>query len=486
LDPLTAVPGPWPALLSTAGVPGDYDPAGPLAMLVGLPLAGALFLLLMPRRWAPLAARWSFLWALPGAAFLVAALWFGAAGGGPDAVRWLERIPGGGGLVLSIWNLVPVVAVGIATPLALALPEPRTKGRGRAGWLLVFASSTLAALLGADPGVVAIGWLGGTWALFFLIGEEDAAGQGQKALGAFVAHAVATMSVLVAGVAPGFGAGLLLAGAIRLGIPPFHGVLARAYQTLPTGGLLLCGVGLIATGLRAMHDGALLATPGDARSGAALTLAVGFAGLALWGGFATLPEDDLKRRLAGFVSTQGAVWAAFLTGLAPVAGRALVGRWAVTALLAFVALVAAYARLFAFTRTGDLRAYGGLARGALLRSTLLGLAFAGLALGPALAAPGRLVQALQTLAAAQPLIVLGVLWGGAFGLLAIGLAIARTVRGAAPTPVPSPDLSAREWAFVAGLFVLVFALARLDAPNGLLTGFWPETAGAAARTAGAP
>jgi len=37
-----------------------------------------------------------------------------------------------------------------------------------------------------------------------------------------------------------------------------------------------------------------------------------------------------------------------------------------------------------------------------------------------------------------------------------------------------PDLSAREWTFVAGLFVLLFALARLDAPHGLLTGFWPE------------
>ena len=71
-------------------------------------------------------------------------------------------------------------------------------------------------------------------------------------------------------------------------------------------------------------------------------------------------------------------------------------------------------------------------------------------------------------------VVVFVVLGSAFGLLGIGLAISRTVRGATPTPVPSPELSAREWAFVCGLFVLLFALARLDAPHGFLTGFWPE------------
>jgi hypothetical protein len=476
LDPLRAVPGPWPALLSVAGLPGDYDSAGPLAMVVLLPLVGALFTLVAPKRFAAETARWSFLWSVPGALFLLAALWFGAAGSGPDAVRWLERLPGGGAFVLSIWNLVPVVAVGMAMPLALVLPEPKEKGRTRAGWLLVFGGSTLAALLGAGPGVVALGWLGGTWALFFLLGHEDAAGQGSRSLGAFVAHAIATGCMLVAGLAPAFAALFLLAGAIRLGIPPFHGVLARAFETLPTGGLLLAGVGLVATGLRALHDGCLLVAHAEPGSGAGTTLAFGFAGLALWGGFATMPEDDLKRRIAGFVSTQGAVWAAFLAALEPVAGRALVGRWAVTALLSFVALVGAYARLFAFTRTGDLRAYGGLARGALVRSTLLTLAFVGFALGPAFAAPGQLFAGLRTMAAAQPVVALGVVWGGAFGLLALGLAISRTVRGALPTPVPSPELSAREWTFVAALFVLLFTLARLDAPHGLLTGFWPEGA----------
>ena len=81
MDPLRAVPGPWPALLSSVPVPGDFDSAGPLAMLVLLPLAGALFTLLVPRRFADETARFAFLWSLPGAAFLVAALWFGAGRG---------------------------------------------------------------------------------------------------------------------------------------------------------------------------------------------------------------------------------------------------------------------------------------------------------------------------------------------------------------------------------------------------------------------
>ena len=116
-------------------------------MLIVLPLVGALVLALAPRPVARLATRAAVLWTLPGALFLIAAAWFGGAAHGAFAVRWLERLPGGGGLVLSIWNLVPALLVGLAAPLALAVPEPREKTPARAAFLLVLA----AANLGRDP-----------------------------------------------------------------------------------------------------------------------------------------------------------------------------------------------------------------------------------------------------------------------------------------------------------------------------------------------
>src|SRR5687768_9609271 len=95
------VPGPWPSPLAQAPSGGEFDPAGPLAMVVFLPLLGALVLALTPRPVARALTRVAVLWTLPGALFLLAAAWFGASGQGEAGVRWLERLPGGGGFVLS-------------------------------------------------------------------------------------------------------------------------------------------------------------------------------------------------------------------------------------------------------------------------------------------------------------------------------------------------------------------------------------------------
>jgi len=252
----------------------------------------------------------SFAWTLPGALFLLAAAWFGGAAHGPFAVRWLERLPGGGGLVLSIWNLVPALLVGLVAPLALLVPEPREKTPARAAFLLVLTAANLAAVLAVGPGVAVLGWFGGAWALYFLLGEADAANAGKDAVAPFVLHAFAAACVLLAALAPALLPLLLVAGAIRLGAPPAHGVTARTFALLPTGALLLVVVGFAATGLAAARDGVTaLVTMAAAGGGAAWLgpLALVAAGATAWAGFVALAEGDLKRRLAGFVSAQGAL-----------------------------------------------------------------------------------------------------------------------------------------------------------------------------------
>jgi NADH:ubiquinone oxidoreductase subunit 4 (subunit M) len=466
--------GPWPPLYGPLIPGGEFDPAGPLSALVLLPLAGALVTILLPGRAGRAATRFAFLWALPGALFLLAATWFGA---GADA-HWYEFLPGGGALQLSAWNLVGALAVALAAPLALALPEPRAADPVRAAGLLVFAAATHIALLAATPGLAAVGWLGGAWALFGMLGHADAAGEGEAAVGPFVAHAIAALAVFIAGLAPPFAGALVIAGAIRLGLPPFHGTLARSFELLPTGAVLLCGVGFVTTGLVALASGLATVAAGGRELGG--TAALGFAGVALWGGLVGLPQDDVRRRLAGYVSTQGAVWAAILAADDSGEGRALVARWAVVFLLGFTVLVAGSARLWAFTRTGDLRAYGGLGRTAVVRSGLLIVTMLALTVAPLLAFGLRALATFGQLFAVAPLVGLGVVAGGALATLGFGLAVYRTVRGAPPGPVPAPDLSGREWLFVFGLFALLLFLGALGTPAGGAGALWPSFAGGGA------
>lgn len=469
-DPFRGVPGPWPWTLSVPPHAADYDVPGPLALVVLLPLLGGLVAPFVPARYAQLFARTSILWAIPGAVFLVAAAWFGG-GGEPGAVRWLERLPGGAGLVLTPWNLVPALAVGLAAPLALLLPEPRTWEPARSGWLLVLAASAEAVLLAGGPELAAFGWLGSAWAVFFLLGHQDASGQGEQAVAPFVLHAFAAACVFVAGFVPGMGGLLVLAGAIRLGVVPFHGVHLRACELLPTGPLLLVGVVSVVTGLRAVHDGLLALGPGPGQE-----LVAGLSAIAaVWGGLVALPQDDLRRRLGGFLAALAATWCGLLALLPPADGRAVVGGWALVVVVAYVALVVSWARLWAFTRTGDLRAYGGLARTALLRSTLLAFTLAAVLAAPLLAAGGRPLAAMLRLALVRPGAVAGLAIGGALGALGLGLAVYRTLRGAAPTPIEAPELRGREWAFVAGLALALAFLAALEPPLGGLGGLWPAT-----------
>ena len=348
----------------------------------------------------------------------------------------------------------------MTAPLALLVEEPRAKTRGRAAGLLALAASTAAAILASGPGVCVLGWLGGAWSLFVLLGEADAETQGARAHGPFVLHTLAAASVLAASLSPALLPLLILAGAIRLGIPPFHGALARAYEILPTGAVLLLAVGFAATGLAAVSDGlAALAL----KTGAA-TVAVGtFAAFgAAWAGLNALPQADLRRRLAGFLSAQGALWCAMLALLDPALARPAVGGWALVTFVATVAVIVGYARRCAFTRTGVLRAYGGLGRTALVRATLLLVTLSALLGAPFLGARGRGALALVALVRAAPLAGLAAAFGGALGCLALGLAIYRTIRGEAPAPIPAPDLAGREWAFLAVFaLTLVFGLPPL-------------------------
>jgi hypothetical protein len=477
VEPFTSVPGPWPWLLSSRPAAGEFDTPGPLALAVLLPLVGAFVAPFVPGRFGRLFARTSFLWTLPGAAFLLAAAWFGSAGA-PGVVRWLEHIPGGGGLVLTPLNLVPVLAVGLVAPLALSMPEPRTWEPARSGWLLAFLAASQASLLAAGPALAAFGWLGSAWALFFLLGHQDAAGQGDRAVAPFVLHAAAATCVFVAGFVPAFLPLLALAGAIRLGVVPFHAAAARAAETLPTGAFLLVTVAFLATGLSAAHDGlfavARAAAQGDPRAQAAQGSIALFAATAtLWGGLVALPQDDLRRRIAGSLSALGALWIGLLVLLPPADGRAAVGGWALVVLLAFVAFVVAYARLWAFTRSGDQRAYGGLARIAPLRAGLLALTVATLVAAPFLAAGGRPLFALARAVAGRPLIGLALAAGAGLGALGTALAVYRTLRGNLNTPIEAPDLRGVEWLFVIGMALALVFLAALAPPLGGLGGLWP-------------
>ena len=471
MNPLPQVPGPWPSLLAHAPSAGDFDPAGPLALVVFLPLLGALVLALAPKSAARVLARSAFAWTVPGALFLLAAAWFGASGHSVAGVRWLERLPGGGGLVLSIWNLVPALLVGLTAPLSLLVEEPRAKTRGRAAALLVLGSSTEAAILASGPGACVIGWLGGAWALFVLLGEADAEAQGARAQGPFVLHALAAACVFAATLAPPLLPLLALAGAIRLGVPPFHGAQARVYELLPTGAVLLLSVGFATTGLAAVQDGL---TKLSERAGTA-TLAVGIACAlaAAWAGLYALPQDDLRRRLAGFLSAQAALWCALLALLDPALARPAVGGWALVTFVSVFAVIVGYARLWAFTRTGDLRAYGGLGRIALLRSTFLLIALAALLGAPFLGARGTGAEALARLTIDSPLGGLAAALGGALGCLALGLAIYRTIRGVPPAPIPAPDLAGREWVFLFLFAATLVFLSSLGPEIGGLGSVWP-------------
>ena len=471
------VPGPWPWLLSPPIAASEFDRLGPLGLVVLLPLAGAFLAPFVPPHLSRVFARTSFLWTLPGAVFLLAAAWFGA-GGEAGAVRWLERVPGGGGLVLSPLNLVPALALGLVAPLALALPEPRTWEPARSGWLLALLATTQAGLLAAGPALAAFAWMGTAWALFFLLGHQDAAAQGERAVSPFVVHAFAATCVFVAGFVPAFAPLLVLAGAIRLGVVPFHGVAARTAELLPTGAFLLSSVAFVATGLRAAHDGlyvlARQAAAGDGTAAAAQSaIALAAAVATLWGGLVALPQDDLRRRIAGTLSTFGALWLGLLALLPPADGRAAVGGWALVVLVALVAFVVAYARLWAFTRTGDLRAYGGLARIAHLRAALLLFTVATLVVAPLLAAEGRPLLALARAVAGRPLVGLAFVGGAVLGALGTSLAVYRTLRGEPPTPLEAPDLRGLEWVFVAAIVLALGFLAALDPPLGGLGGLWP-------------
>jgi hypothetical protein len=439
--------------------------------MILLPLAGALTLALVPRRWSPLATRLAGAWTLPGAAFALAAAWFGGTAGGPALVRWLEAWPFGGGLVLSIWNLVPTLLVALAAPLALWLPEPRGRTPARAAFLLVLTAANLAAILSTGPGGVVLGWMGGAWALFFLLGEADAESSGRAAVTPLVLHTLAGGCVLLAALAPTFLPLLVLAGAIRLGVPPFHGAHARAFGLLPTGALLLVLVGFTATGLGAVRDGVTaLAAHGGTGLGT-LAVVAGFA--ALWGGVVALAETDLKRRIAGFGSAQGALWIALLAACDPALGRPAVGGWALVTVVTLALLVVAYAPLWAFARTGDLKAYGGLGRVALVRSTLLLVALAALLFAPFLSARGAGGSALSFVLGARIPAGGPLLLGGALGLLAVGLAVYRTIRGEAAMPIPAPDLSAFEWVTVFLFAATLYVLSVIGPRAGGLGSLWP-------------
>ena len=248
---------------------------------------------------------------------------------------------------------------------------------------------------------------------------------------------------------------LVAAGGLATLLPPAHAPGARAAEALPPGplGLLLAG-GLLLGGPPAILASAPLTGLG-ARSLAVL-VALGVAIL----GLASASDSHLFRRLAAWCSVQ-----AGLAVLVALLGPAEPGSPVATALAhlgasvaALVAMSFVLGRVASYVHVGDLAAYGGVLRAAVVRGqAVLAVSFlAVLASGQAPLALTRAALAAPS-TATRAVCLLGLLgWFGAS--LAIVLAATRIARGRAGAPVgPAPEMKGPEVAATIVLFLAVVA-----------------------------
>jgi len=246
---------------------------------------------------------------------------------------------------------------------------------------------------------------------------------------------------------------LVLAGSLRALLPPLHAPGARAAEALSPGtfGLLLAGGLLLGVPVAAAGAGALGAF--DATALAELVaLGVMIVGLA------SASDENLFRRLGAWASVQAGL-ALLVAALAPAStsgvdrGAALAHLGASTA--AFAALVFVLGRVASYVHVGDLAAYNGVLRAAVVRGQAV-LASCFLAVLASAQAPFALIRLMLAAGGAARLACLFGLVGWAGATLALLLAATRIARGRSAAPAgPTPEMRAPEVALTIVLFVVV-------------------------------
>src|SRR5262249_14299640 len=243
---------------------------------------------------------------------------------------------------------------------------------------------------------------------------------------------------------------LVVAGSLRALLPPVHAPGARAAEALSPGtfGLLLAG-GLL-LGVPAAAAGAVRLDAFDATAVAEL-----IGGGAMVAGLASASDEHLFRRLASWASVQAGI-AVMIAALAPTSlsgvDRATSLSHLGACVAALVAMTFVLGRVASYVHVGDLAAYSGVLRAAVVRGQAV-LASAFLAILASGQAPVALVRlGIAGSGTARIACVFGLVgWIGSS--LALVLAATRIARGRSAAPVgPTPEMHAPEIALTVLLF----------------------------------
>jgi hypothetical protein len=248
---------------------------------------------------------------------------------------------------------------------------------------------------------------------------------------------------------------LVIAGSLRALLPPVHAPGARAAEALSPGtfGLLLAGGLLLGVPVAAAGAGHL-----SAFSAAALAELVGVG--AMVSGLASASDEHLFRRLASWASVQAGI-AVMIAALAPASmsgvdrATSLSHLGACTA--ALVAMIFVLGRVASYVHVGDLAAYSGVLRAAVLRGQAV-LAAAFLGVLASAQAPIALVRIGLAASGPAKLACLFGLVGWLGSALGLVLAATRVARGRSAAPAgPTPEMRAPEIALTIALFAGVMA-----------------------------
>lgn len=243
---------------------------------------------------------------------------------------------------------------------------------------------------------------------------------------------------------------LVIAGSLRALLPPVHAPGARAAEALSPGtlGLLLAGGLLLGVPVAAAGTARL-----DAFEGTAIAQLIGIG--AMVSGLASASDEHLFRRLASWASVQAGL-AVMIAALAPASPSGVGSATSLSHLAACVAALVTmtfvFGRVASYVHVGDLAAYSGVLRAAVVRGQAV-LASAFLAVLASGQAPVALVRlAIAAGGTVRLACVLGLVgWIGSS--LALVLAATRVARGRSAAPVgPTPEMRAPEIALTVVLF----------------------------------
>jgi hypothetical protein len=248
---------------------------------------------------------------------------------------------------------------------------------------------------------------------------------------------------------------LVLAGGLRALLPPAHAPGARAAEALSPGafGLLLAGGLLLGVPVAASGVAGL-----DPFEATALAELIGVS--AMISGLASASDEHLFRRLASWASVQAGL-AVLIAALAPSSPSGVDRATALSHLgastAALVAMIFVLGRVAAYVHVGDLAAYSGVLRAAVVRgqAVLAAVFLAVLASGQA---PVAIVRLLLAAGGPARLACLFGLVGWIGSSLALLLAATRIARGRTGAPAgPTPEMHAPEIALTLALFAGVVA-----------------------------